>query len=225
MIELVIVSRLLEYPDAALWQHQQELFDALASSENLDKEDAQTLGVFLRDLTAQDMLDVQAAYSELFEHVHGESRDRGQAMVDLMAQYEQHGLQLDSRELPDHLPLYLEYLAQLPKSEALGGLQDIAPILALLSARLQQRDSRYAVLFDLLLKLANTVIDSDKVAEKIANEARDDTPQALDAVWEEEQVKFFADQGCGESEISAHQRRFAGAVAPQYLNITTGGQH
>ncbi|EHC79852.1 Respiratory nitrate reductase gamma chain [Salmonella enterica subsp. enterica serovar Montevideo str. S5-403] len=123
-------------------------------------------------------------------------------MVDLMAQYEQHGLQLDSRELPDHLPLYLEYLAQLPKSEALGGLQDIAPILALLSARLQQRDSRYALLFDLLLKLANTVIDSDKVAEKIANEARDDTPQALDAVWEEEQVKFFADQGCGESEIS-----------------------
>lgn len=109
-----------------------KLFDALASSENLDKEDAQTLGVFLRDLTAQDMLDVQAAYSELFdrgratslllfEHVHGESRDRGQAMVDLMAQYEQHGLQLDSRELPDHLPLYLEYLAQLPKSEALGG--------------------------------------------------------------------------------------------------------
>lgn len=108
------------------------MFDALASSENLDKEDAQTLGVFLRDLTAQDMLDVQAAYSELFdrgratslllfEHVHGESRDRGQAMVDLMAQYEQHGLQLDSRELPDHLPLYLEYLAQLPKSEALGG--------------------------------------------------------------------------------------------------------
>ncbi|EHC58673.1 Respiratory nitrate reductase delta chain [Salmonella enterica subsp. enterica serovar Inverness str. R8-3668] len=71
----------------ALWQHQQELFDALASSENLDKEDAQTLGVFLRDLTAQDMLNVQAAYSELFdrgratslllfEHVHGESRDR-----------------------------------------------------------------------------------------------------------------------------------------------------
>ncbi|MEW7949961.1 nitrate reductase molybdenum cofactor assembly chaperone, partial [Enterobacter hormaechei subsp. xiangfangensis] len=53
----------------------------------------------------------------------------------------------------------------------------------------------------------------------------DDTPQALDAVWEEEQVKFFADQSCGESEISAHQRRFAGAVAPQYLNISNGGQH
>ncbi|ATM04989.1 MULTISPECIES: nitrate reductase molybdenum cofactor assembly chaperone [Raoultella] len=235
MIELVVVSRLLEYPDADLWQHQNELFDVLATSEKLEKADAQALGVFLRDLTAQDLLDAQAAYSELFdrgratslllfEHVHGESRDRGQAMVDLLNQYEQHGLVLDSRELPDHLPLYLEYLAQLPESEAIGGLQDIAPILALLCARLQQRESRYAVLFEQLLKLANSAVDEAKVAEKIADEARDDTPQALDAVWEEEQVKFFADQGCGESDIAAHQRRFAGAVAPQYLNISNGGQ-
>jgi nitrate reductase delta subunit len=235
MIELVVVSRLLEYPDADLWQHQNELFDVLATSEKLEKADAQALGVFLRDLTAQDLLDAQAAYSELFdrgratslllfEHVHGESRDRGQAMVDLLNQYEQHGLVLDSRELPDHLPLYLEYLAQLPESEAIGGLQDIAPILALLCARLQQRESRYAVLFEQLLKLANSAVDEAKVAEKIADEARDDTPQALDAVWEEEQVKFFADQGCGESDIAAHQRRFAGAVSPQYLNISNGGQ-
>lgn len=181
MIELVIVSRLLEYPDAALWQHQQEMFEAIAASKNLPKEDAHALGIFLRDLTTMDPLDAQAQYSELFdrgratslllfEHVHGESRDRGQAMVDLLAQYEQHGLQLNSRELPDHLPLYLEYLAQLPQSEAVEGLKDIAPILALLSARLQQRESRYAVLFDLLLKLANTAIDSDKVAEKLPTE-------------------------------------------------------
>ncbi|MEX0530173.1 nitrate reductase molybdenum cofactor assembly chaperone [Raoultella terrigena] len=234
MIELVIVSRLLEHPDAALWQHQQEMLEALASSEKLVAEDARKLGDFLRDLTARDVLDAQADYSELFdrgratslllfEHVHGESRDRGQAMVDLMAQYERHGLELDSNELPDHLPLYLEYLAQLPEDEAIAGLKDVAPILGLLSARLQQRESRYAALFELLLKLADTRVDSQKVAEKIADEARDDTPQALDAVWEEEQVKFFADKGCGESEIAAHQRRFAGAVAPQYLDISNGG--
>lgn len=234
MIELVIVSRLLEYPDAALWQHQQEMLEALASSEKLVAEDARKLGDFLHDLTARDLLDAQADYSELFdrgratslllfEHVHGESRDRGQAMVDLMAQYERHGLELDSNELPDHLPLYLEYLAQLPEDEAIAGLKDVAPILGLLSARLQQRESRYAALFELLLKLADTRVDSQKVAEKIADEARDDTPQALDAVWEEEQVKFFADKGCGESEIAAHQRRFAGAVAPQYLDISNGG--
>lgn len=235
MIELLVISRLLEYPDAALWQHQQELFDALASGDNLSKADAQQVCIFLRDLTSQDLLDAQATYSELFdrgratslllfEHVHGESRDRGQAMVDLLAQYERHGLQLDSRELPDHLPLYLEYLAQLPAAEAIGGLQDIAPILALLQARLQQRESHYASLFDALLTLTKTAVDNAQVAEKIAGEARDDTPQALDAVWEEEQVKFFAEQGCGDSEITAHQRRFAGAVAPQYLNISTGGE-
>ncbi|MGL4349618.1 MAG: nitrate reductase molybdenum cofactor assembly chaperone [Plesiomonas shigelloides] len=234
MIELIIVSRLLEYPDTALWQHQQEILDALMTSENLDKADAQALATFFQAMLTQDPLDVQSTYSQLFdrgratslllfEHVHGESRDRGQAMVDLMAQYDAHGLQLDSHELPDHLPLYLEYLAQLPHAEAQGGLQDIAPILALLGARLTQRDSGYAMLFDLLLKLANTSIDSDHVAQKIIDEARDDTPQALDAVWEEEQVKFFADPQCGESPISVHQHRFAGAVTPQYLDITNEG--
>lgn len=64
MIELVIVSRLLEYPDAALWQHQQEMFEAIAASKNLSKEDAHALGIFLRDLTAMDPLDAQAQYSE-----------------------------------------------------------------------------------------------------------------------------------------------------------------
>ncbi|XTZ40238.1 nitrate reductase molybdenum cofactor assembly chaperone [Salmonella enterica] len=235
MIELLVISRLLEYPDAALWQHQQELFEALATAENLSASDAHNVGIFIRDLLSQDLLDAQSGYSELFdrgratslllfEHVHGESRDRGQAMVDLLAQYERLGLQLDSRELPDHLPLYLEYLAQLPATDAISGLQDIAPILALLQARLQQRESHYATLFDALLSLAKTTIDNAQVAEKIAGEARDDTPQALDAVWEEEQIKFFADQGCGDTDIAAHQRRFAGAVAPQYLNITTGGE-
>lgn len=235
MIELVVISRLLEYPDAALWQHQQELVEALQSSSHLTAAQSQGVIDFLQQLTSQDLLDAQASYSELFdrgratslllfEHVHGESRDRGQAMVDLLGQYARHGLELDSRELPDHLPLYLEYLAQLSPAEALGGLQDIAPILALLGARLQQRESHYAALFTPLVELANTAIDQQKVADKIADEARDDTPQALDAVWEEEQVKFFAEQGCGESDITAHQRRFAGAVAPQYLNITTGGQ-
>ncbi|MBZ4306779.1 nitrate reductase molybdenum cofactor assembly chaperone, partial [Mycobacterium tuberculosis] len=157
----------------------------------LIRADVPSLTPFVGELLTAPLLGRQAEWCEvfergratsllLFEHVHAESRDRGQAMVDLMAQYERHGLLLDSHELPDHLPLYLEYLAQLPEEEVLGGLRDVAPILGLLSARLQQRESRYAVLFELLLKLANTQVDSQKVAEKIADEARDDTPQALD---------------------------------------------
>ncbi|MCT4703606.1 nitrate reductase molybdenum cofactor assembly chaperone [Enterobacteriaceae bacterium H20N1] len=233
MIELLVISRLLEYPDAALWQHQQELHDALAEGEALNLQQAAQLKDFIAALCGRDLLDAQASYSELFdrgratslllfEHVHGESRDRGQAMVNLMGQYEQAGMEIDSRELPDHLPLYLEYLSQRPAAEARGGLQDVAPILALLSARLKQRESDYAVLFDVLLGLSESNVAVDSVSKQIADEARDDTPQALDAVWEEEQVKFIADQGCGESEITSHQRRFAGAVAPQYLNI--GGE-
>ncbi len=89
---------------------------------------------------------------------------------------------------------------------------------------LKERGSDFSALFDTLLKVANSPLSSESVAAQVASETRDDTPAAMDAVWEEEQVKFFADQGCGESEISAHQRRFAGAVAPQYLNISNGGQ-
>ena len=233
MIELLVISRLLEYPDAALWQHQQELRDALAEGGALNLQQAAQLNNFISTLCGGDLLDAQASYSELFdrgratslllfEHVHGESRDRGQAMVNLMNQYQQAGMEIDSRELPDHLPLYLEYLSQREESEARGGLQDVAPILALLAARLKQRESDYAVLFDVLLGLSQSDVAVESVSLQIADEARDDTPQALDAVWEEEQVKFVADAGCGESEISSHQRRFAGAVAPQYLNI--GGQ-
>ena len=233
MIELLVISRLLEYPDAALWQHQQELRDVLAEGGALNLQQAAQLNDFITTLCSRDLLDAQASYSELFdrgratslllfEHVHGESRDRGQAMVNLMGQYEQAGMEIDSRGLPDHLPLYLEYLSQRDEAEARGGLQDVAPILALLAARLKQRESAYAALFDVLLGLSQSDVAVESVIEQIADEARDDTPQALDAVWEEEQVKFVADAGCGESEISNHQRRFAGAVAPQYLNI--GGQ-
>lgn len=163
------------------------MFEALTPSERLSKEDAHAPGIFLRDLVAQDPLDVRSAYSELFdrgratsllllEHVHGESRDRGQATVDLMVQYERRGLLLDSHESPDHLPLYLEYPAQLSKEEVLGGLRDVTPILGLLGTCLRQRESRYVMLFELSLKPANTQVNSQKVTEKIADEVRNDTP-------------------------------------------------
>jgi nitrate reductase delta subunit len=233
MIELLIISRLMEYPDADLWQHHDELTEALSEGTALNDLQRSDLAAFIGRLCGRELLDVQASYGELFdrgratslllfEHVHGESRDRGQAMVNLMNQYQQAGLEMDSYELPDHLPLYLEYLSQRTPEDAQGGLQDIAPILALLSARLKQRESDYALLFDLLIALSESSVSVETVRQQIANEARDDTPQALDAVWEEEQVKFMADDSCGETEITAHQRRFAGAVAPQYLNIAGG---
>ncbi|CAI1162299.1 nitrate reductase molybdenum cofactor assembly chaperone [Serratia quinivorans] len=231
MISLKVIARLLDYPEQALFDHQQSLVEALEPASELDLHHSAKLILFIRRFCARPLLDVQAEYCELFdrgratslllfEHVHGESRDRGQAMVDLMAQYREAGLEIDSRELPDFLPLYLEYLASRSKEQAAEGLQDIAPILALLGARLLQRESPYAVLFDLLLALSGSDVQAQALTSQVAKETRDDTPQALDAVWEEEQVKFLGEEGCASAQQAAHQRRFAGAVAPQYLDLT-----
>ena len=179
MIELVIVSRLLEYPDAALVQHQQELFDALASSENLDKEDAQTLSVFLRDLLARDLLDAQADYSQLFdrgratslllfEHVHGESRDRGQAMVDLRESYAASGMDCSASELPDYVPLFLEFVSAQPTEEdAKRVLAEVGGVLRMMERRFIDRKHPYAPLITILRTLSGAaprLVTTEKIA-------------------------------------------------------------
>lgn len=149
----------------------------------------------------------------------------GAAMVDLLAQYEKVGLQLNCRELPDHLPLYLEYLSVLPEAEAKEGLQNVAPILALLGGRLKQRDTPWYQLFDAPLQLCRKSSSSDSVTKQVGAETRDDTRQALDAVWEEEQVKFIEDNAtaCDSSPLQNYQRRFSRDVAPQYVDVSAGG--
>ncbi len=155
---LKVIGLLMEYPDELLWECKE---DALA----LIRRDAPMLTDFTHNLLNAPLLDKQAEWCEvfdrgrttsllLFEHVHAESRDRGQAMVDLLAEYEKVGLQLDCRELPDYLPLYLEYLSVLPDDQAKEGLLNVAPILALLGGRLKQREAPWYALFDALLQLA-----------------------------------------------------------------------
>ncbi|MGV3346822.1 nitrate reductase molybdenum cofactor assembly chaperone [Enterobacteriaceae bacterium LUAb1] len=225
-----VIALLLEYPDEALWQNPQELREIIAES-------APALLPFVERYLATPPLDKQAQWCEifergratsllLFEHVHAESRDRGQAMVDLMAQYERAGLEIACRELPDYLPLYLEYLSQQSPEEIHQGLQDIARILALIGGRLKQRDSDFCQLFDELLRVAESPLNSSSVAAQVASEVRDDTPEAMDAIWEEEQVKFIDDNSaCEDSALQQHQRRFSQQVVPQYLDLSAGGTH
>lgn len=231
MISLRIISRLLEYPDEALWQGKAELLAALSEASELSPTQQMALGAVIRWRCAGRLLDAQAEYTGLFdrgrstslllfEHVHGESRDRGQAMINLLEHYRQAGLQLDSYELPDHLPLFLDFLSMSSPKDAQEWLASIAPILALLGARLHQRNSGYAPLFDLLTQLSGSQARSQNLLPKVCEEARDDTPAALDAVWEEEQVRFMVEQGgCSDEAAKQHQRRFTGSVAPQYLDI------
>lgn len=230
MIALRIIAHLLDYPQQAFIDHQDEVLAALAQAEELDASQRDALARFIRQAAARPLLDRQAEYCELFdrgraislllfEHVHGESRDRGQAMVDLLDQYRADGLELNAKELPDYLPLYLEYLAQGDRARVRQGLQDIAPILALLAARLAQRQSDHAPLFSLLLALSGSDADPQSLQAQVAREARDDTPAALDAVWEEEQVAFIAQMNPGGCEPAAQQHT-AAAVKPQYLDIS-----
>ena len=226
---LKIIALLIEYPDEALWESRDEAISLVA-------QDAPGLLPFAQQYLNAPLLDLQAEWCEvfergratsllLFEHVHAESRDRGQAMVDLMSQYEQAGLQLDCRELPDYLPLYLEYLSIVPEAQAREGLQNVAPILALIGGRLKQRQVAHYQLFDALLRFAGSKLSSDSVTQQVAGEKRDDTRQALDAVWEEEQVKFIEDNAtaCDSSPMQQYQRRFSQDVAPQYVDVSAGG--
>ena len=92
----------------------------------------------------------------LFEHVHGESRDRGGAMVSLMETYRAAGFEPATTELPDHLPVLLEYLSTRPEAEVTDILQDAAHIFAAIEDRLTRRDSLYAPLFKALVQLSHT---------------------------------------------------------------------
>lgn len=230
MENLKIISLLLEYPDREIWLHKDELMKDISEMLFLSPAQMSRLYTFIEELTEQDLLDAQSNYIELFdrgrslslllfEHVHGESKDRGQAMIDLMEQYKTAGLQIESIELPDYLPVYLEYLATQTREDSIQGLADIAPILGLLGARLEKRDSMYQHLFTLLLELSGTQIRPEHLTDNVEKEDRDDTPEALDAVWEEEQIKFLGEEGCASAEQNMHQKRFAGSVQPQYVSL------
>ncbi|MCR1768615.1 nitrate reductase molybdenum cofactor assembly chaperone [Burkholderia glumae] len=162
------LSMLLDYPDATL-------LDALDSIDACLREQLGALPAsaaslaglarFYAYLRGHDLLTLQenhvglfdhgrATSLHLFEHVHGESRDRGQAMVDLLQTYERHGLTLNPGELPDYLPVFLEYLSRRPAPEAAALLAETAAILLALAQQLTRRGSHYGFVLGALLPLA-----------------------------------------------------------------------
>ncbi|MEP9315942.1 nitrate reductase molybdenum cofactor assembly chaperone [Pseudomonas sp. LABIM340] len=220
LLSLRVLARLLDYPTAELQAACAEAVEILDGEDRLPLKLRAELAQWCAELAAGDLLDLEEAYVELFdrgratslllfEHVHGESRDRGQAMVNLLAEYEAAGFQLDARELPDYLPLFLEYLSTRSHEEIGQWLGDIQHILALLTARLEERDTRYALVPRALLALIGATEAIDEQRPVAAGEAPDNTPQALDAVWEEEAVRFHAETDKDCSLQSAEGRRLA----------------
>ncbi|HSX90207.1 MAG TPA: nitrate reductase molybdenum cofactor assembly chaperone [Pseudomonas sp.] len=201
---LKVISLLLDYPTEQLLEARDELAAAIARAREISPQQRAALQELLALIGDNDLMDGQEHYGALFgrgralslllfEHVHGESRDRGQAMVDMLAQYEAAGFAIGVKELPDYIPLYLEFLSTREDLEAREGLADIAHLLALLATRLDERESAYAGCFRALLQIAG-VEPQQAVAEmrqQVAAEVRDDSLEALDKIWEEEAVDFL----------------------------------
>jgi nitrate reductase delta subunit len=192
------LSALLSYPSAELQAAVPEIRSVLVADALLEPKRLLELEPLLAGLTGGDLYTLQEDYVDLFdksrqrslhlfEHVHGESRDRGQAMVDLAALYEAGGLVLAANELPDYLPLFLEYLSTRPLEEARGLLRDTGHILTSLAERLLSRDVAYAGIFTALLAIAGQAL-ADGKPPAATNEG--DDLAALDAAWEETAVTF-----------------------------------
>jgi nitrate reductase delta subunit len=202
MLTLRIISRLMSYPCRTLQLAVPEMLEVLEREAVLPEANQQALAGFLCHAREIALLELQERYVatfdrgrnlslHLFEHVHGESRNRGQAMVDLVNHYSAHGFTLAARELPDHLPLMLEFLSTQPRAEAARLLEDAMPVIVLLGARLREAGSDYAVLFDAIEALAGTPAEAEAMRREAASEGPDETIQKMDEIWEEEQVSFL----------------------------------
>ncbi len=200
---LKLIGVLMDYPQDEMWQHRDELLDAV-NDPVLPPGRRAGLAAFARNLLDTDSLTAQDDWLctfdrgrsmslLLFEHIHGESRDRGQAMVDLIEAYRKNGFELSAKELPDYLPLVLEYLSQRPDAEARDWLHHVNQIVSLLAARASERKSSYAVLFEILVELSEGKLELGALRSRVSAEPRDDTPEAMDKLWEEEVVRFGAD--------------------------------
>lgn len=209
MKTLKALSLLLTYPEADLQAAIPALRDLLRSEGLLGPQRIAALEPLLASLAKEDIYDLQETYVllfdrsrtlslNLFEHIHGESRDRGGAMVDLLETYRAGGFDLSGTELPDHLPVLLEYLSTRPLGETQAILADAGHILVALAERLTRRQSAYAGVLEALVALAEVRVDSAEATALLTEP--DDDPQdlaALDAVWEEAQVTFAPDPNAG----------------------------
>ncbi len=210
---LKALSLLLSYPSPELQQAMPTISSVLGSDGRIAAKLRRGLRSLADSLAVDDLIEVQERYVSLFdrsrtlslclfEHVHGESRDRGGAMVSLLETYRDGGFELSTSELPDHLPVLLEFLSTRSAKEARETLADAAHILQALAERLNRRASPYATVFAALLQIADSRADAGALAElRAVQDVNQDDLEALDAAWEETEVRFGADPNSGCPQV------------------------
>lgn len=214
-----ILGLLLDYPTAELLEHLDDCEQMLRQEKFLPRKHLKSLATFLDTLRGRDLYQLQEEYVaifdrgrshslHLFEHIYGESRDRGQAMVNLSEAYEARGLFIKQAELPDFLPMFLEFLSLCPIDQAIELLGEPIDILAMIGARLHKNDSPYAVVFDAVVALSKIKPDKSKISEALEAYTDDTTPEAIDKEWEEAAAFGDAPQssGCGSCPSSSNRQ-------------------
>jgi len=162
---LRVLAALLSYPDAPLRSHLAEMADLVRNEGALSPSRQQELRALIERIRDTDPLQSEADYVDLFdrgratslhlfEHVHGDSRERGPALIDLGQTYEKAGLVLAEGELPDYLPAVLEFVSTQPPREARAFLGEMSHIFNAIFGALQQQGSAYASVLGALLELA-----------------------------------------------------------------------
>ncbi|MDH5286450.1 MAG: nitrate reductase molybdenum cofactor assembly chaperone [Betaproteobacteria bacterium] len=207
------LAALLAYPDAELVAALPEIRAVVEADRSLPRAERAALAALVEELGRIDLIDAQERYValfdrgratslHLFEHVHGESRDRGQAMVDLKSEYERAGLRLREGELPDYLPALLEFLSLQPHDVAEVMLAESAHLLRKVGNALAARGSSYAA----VLAAALASVSERGLDEKPAVEP--DKP--IDEEWAEAPVVFGpgAAPSCGAGASAASVVKF-----------------
>ncbi|MGH1540070.1 MAG: nitrate reductase molybdenum cofactor assembly chaperone [Arenicella sp.] len=198
---LKVIAHLLDYPTQEVIDNLDELIQVVSADQSLPVAQREAILELIRSWSIQDIYDLQEQYDGLFErgrhvslllfeHVHGESRDRGQAMVDLLGVYQSNGFELNSEQMPDYIPLFLEFLSAQEEGFAREWLADVSHILALLEERLQQRGANYQALFNVLLTLSGVQVDRADIKARVAKENPGDTLEDIDREWEDKEVRF-----------------------------------
>lgn len=169
-----VLSLLLMYPEPDWLAALPELEDALVDEADFNGDACSRLAPLFEQLRESELIALQENYVatfdrnpshslHLFEHIHGESRDRGSAMTDLLNEYWKHDFDASATELPDYVPLFLEFLSLLPPEEALALLGDAVHVLAAIGRKLAASGSPYATAFQLLEALSP--VEAQELAE------------------------------------------------------------
>jgi nitrate reductase delta subunit len=219
MISFKALGALLDYPTPELQGALGEIEQALAEERAIPAADLDGVHAFINRLRSADIMDAQEYWIGLFdrskrvalhlyEHSHGESRDRGQAMVNLALTYRMNGFELNAAEMPDYLPLFLEFLSVIPEVHARRYLTDAIDIIEALRIRLEERDSTYAPIVASLVTLAQREADETEVEAILAGEPEDPKDlEELDREWAEVPVDFTAGSALKDCPYSGNTVR------------------